>query len=251
MKSYREIFSGSTALITGGARRIGRALALELASLGVGVVVHYNRSGQEAREVVETATLRGGRAWAIQADLANPAEAEGLLLRAVTTAGPLDYLINNASSFHESGLDNLSANNLLGELQVNACAPLQLCRAFAGQKRKGAIINMLDTRIHSFDREHVGYHLSKRALFSLTRMLAWEYAPHVRVNAIAPGVILPPEGEGLDWLEKLRHSNPLDSYGTVEDVTDAALFLLASEFITGEVIHVDGGRHIKNNFYGC
>lgn len=250
MKSYREIFSGSVALVTGGGRRIGRALSLELASLGIFVVVHYNRSEEEARKVVESICKRGGKALALQADLSNPAEVEGLLLRAVTQAGPLDYLINNSSSYSESGLHDLSLENLSTDLQVNTCAPLQLCRAFAGQKRKGAIINMLDTRIHSYDREHVGYHLSKRALFSLTRMLAWEYAPHVRVNAIAPGIILPPEGEGLEWLEKLRHTNPLDSYGTVEDITDAALFLLASEFITGEVIHVDGGRHIKNNFYG-
>lgn len=250
MKNYREILAGRRALITGGGKRLGRAICLELSGFGVEVVLHYRRSRAEAEAVVQEIITRGGVARAVQADLSDPAEAEGLLLRVVSECGPVDYLINNASCYPRGGIDSLTIDDLTTNLQINSFAPLQICRAFAEQKRRGAIINMLDTLIHSYDREHVAYHISKRVLFALTRMLAWEYAPHIRVNAIAPGIVLPPPGEGIDWLEKLRHTNPLDSYGTVEDITDAALFLLAGEFITGEVVHIDGGRHLKNNFYG-
>ncbi len=250
MKNYSEIFEGRTALITGGGRRLGRAMALELSSHGCAVVVQYHQSREEAERVAADIRTRGGKAWAMQADLNQPDQGEGLLLRAVAAAGPLDFLINNASSYERSNIDDFTMKSFSDTLQLNTYAPVQLCRAFAGQGRKGAIINMLDTLIHSYDREHVAYHLSKRLLFSFTKILAWEYAPHIRVNGIAPGIILPPKGEGREWLEKLRHTNPLDAYGTVEDITDAALFLFASEFITGEVIHIDGGRHLKNNFYG-
>lgn len=250
MKNYNEIFEGRTALITGGGKRLGRAMAMELATHGCTVVVQYNTSKAEAERVVSDIRARGQKAWALQADLNLGDQVEGLLLRAVALCGPLDFLINNASSYERSNIDDFTMESFTETLQLNTYAPVQLCRAFAGQKRKGAIINMLDTLIHSYDREHVAYHLSKRLLFSFTKILAWEYAPHIRVNGIAPGIILPPKGEGKEWLEKLRHTNPLDAYGTVEDITDAALFLFASEFITGEVIHIDGGRHLKNHFYG-
>ncbi len=249
MKNYAELFSGRNALVTGGGVRMGRAIALELALYGVNVIVHYNNSDEQAHEVVEVIKKRGGSACAIQADLSQRQEVEGMLLRAIKCFGPVDYLINNASIYSEEGLAEFDFEQLADNMRINAFAPLLLCRSFYAQKNNGVIINMLDTRIHSYDREHVAYHLSKQALYSLTRMMAWEYAPYVRVNGIAPGIILPPKGEGEEWLKKLRHTNVLDTYGTVEDVADAVAFLLAGDFITGEVIHVDGGRHLKNSFY--
>jgi pteridine reductase len=103
----------------------------------------------------------------------------------------------------------------------------------------------LDTRVAGYDRQHVAYHLSKQMLCTLTRMMAVEFAPRIRVNAVAPGLILPPEGKGMDYLEGLKGTNPLNQYGSAEDISAAAVFLIGSAFITGQGIHVDGGRHLK------
>lgn len=250
MKRYHEIFKGRTALITGGAKRIGRAIALELARLGANVVIHYSKSKDEAEETVSKICEIGVKGFALSGDLMDFEEAEGLILRAVEFIGPVDFLVNNASNYIESTLENTTTQDLCDSMSINTYSPLLISRAFAKQGIKSAIVNLLDTRIYSYDREHVAYSLSKRALFSLTKMLAVEYAPYLRVNAVAPGIILPPKGKGVEWLETFKHTNPLGSYGSVEDVSDAVLFLLASEFITGEVLRVDGGRHLKNNFYG-
>ncbi|MFW6158915.1 MAG: SDR family oxidoreductase, partial [Planctomycetota bacterium] len=118
------------------------------------------------------------------------------------------------------------------------------------QGRDGAIVNFLDTRVVAYDREHVAYHLSKRMLFSLTRMMALEFAPAVRVNAVAPGLILPPPGRDRAYLERLKSSNPLNRVGTLGQVTEAVLFLLGNEFVTGQVVFVDGGQHMNGRTYG-
>ncbi len=250
MKRYSETFRGSNALVTGGAQRIGRAISLELARMGANVIVHYSTSEDEAKETVAQVSKLGVKSYAVAGDLENTAEAEGILYRAVDLLGPIDYLINNASSYIESTLETTSLAELSQSMAVNTFSPLFISRAFAKQGIHSAIVNILDTRIYSYDREHIAYSFSKRSLFTLTKMLAFEYAPHLRVNAVAPGIILPPKGKGVEWLEKLKFTNPLNSYGSVEDISDAVLFLLASDFITGEVLKVDGGRHLINNFYG-
>lgn len=249
MKRYKDIFTGKTALITGGARRIGRAVVLELARVGCNVVIHYSASHADAMQTAAEAEAFGVRASVVRSDLSSAEEAEGLMAQVLDSCGNINYLINNASSYNSASLEQMSFNELTESMVVNAYAPLALSRVFAGQKSEGAIINFLDTRIYSYDREHIAYHLSKKALHSLTKMLAYEYAPLLRVNGVAPGIILPPAGLGVEWLEERRQTNVLESYGSVEDITDTVLFLLASEFITGEVICVDGGRHLKNFFY--
>jgi pteridine reductase len=112
------------------------------------------------------------------------------------------------------------------------------------------IINMLDCRITDYDRQHAAYHLAKRALFTLTKMLALEFAPGLRVNGVAPGLILPPAGKDRSYLEKLKSTNPLNAIGTVEQVVEAVRFLVNNEFITGQVIFIDGGRNLLSNTYG-
>lgn len=253
MRNYREIFNNKIALITGGAKRLGRAIAMELAQQGCHIIIHYHHSEDEAHDFVRQLQQTGVFAACLKADLSQAEEAEGLLYRAVEASGPIDYLINNAALYPASLIDNITFSDLGDCMQVNAYAPLQLSRFFAQQRNPGgAILNMLDTRINGYDREHAAYHLSKRTLYCLTKMMADEYAPYVRVNAIAPGLILPPAemGDNVHWLEVRRNSNPLNAYGSIEDISEAALFLLTSDFITGEVLHVDGGRHLKNNFYG-
>lgn len=249
MSDVDTFLAGKTALITGAARRIGRAISQALAQQGVNVVVHYNRSAEEANAACDEIRRFGVSAWSVQGDLADAEQTGTLFDRAMAQAGPIDILINNASVFDRETIWETSAQSLEKNLRIHATAPLILARDLARQNRGGAVVNMLDTRITTYDRLHASYHISKRALMTLTRMLAMELAPTVTVNAVAPGLILPPKGEDESYLKKLAHCNPMNRYGDPSQVADAVLFLLASRFITGQVIYVDGGYHMKGHMY--
>ena len=236
-------------LVTGAARRLGRAIALKLAGTGWDVVVHYHRSSDEAAQVAAQVEGLGRRAWLVQADLSAPDQVAGLVDQAVGKAGRVDGLVNNASIFPAGRLLDLEWTALADNLQVNAFAPFVLARD-AARQGAASIVNLLDTRVVDYDREHAAYHLSKRALFSLTRMLALELAPGVRVNAVAPGLVLPPPGKGLDYLERYRGTNPLESIGTADEVAQTVHFLIEAAFITGQIVFVDGGRHMRGGVYG-
>lgn len=239
-----ESLTGRTALITGASKRLGREIALTLAAEGVGTVLHHNRSVREADELREEITGQGVPAWTVAGDLADPETAEGLLARAMEVAGPLDILVNNASVFDPGNLEQVAFEDLRLNAAINAWAPLVLSRAFAAQKREGVIINLLDSRLRGYDFGHVAYILSKHLLEVLTRMMALEWAPRLRVNAVAPGLVLPPPGRDHAYLEGLASSLPLKRHGKARDVAQAALFLIRSDFITGQIIYVDGGRHL-------
>jgi pteridine reductase len=242
--------AGKTALITGAGRRLGRAVALALAAQGVHVALHFGRSKSDAEETAALARARGVRAWTFEMDLADAGAAERLFDAARAAVGPVDFLVNSASIFPEDTLHTLTLDSLLDNVRINAYAPFALSRCFVAQQRPGAIINFLDARIVDYDAAHAAYHLSKRMFDSLTRMMAFEFAPLVRVNAVAPGLILPPEGKDAAYLEGLAHTNPLNRHGGEADVCEAALFLLRSDFITGQTIFVDGGRHLRGAMYG-
>lgn len=242
--------SGKTALITGGGKRLGRATALALASQGVSVVVHYQTSTQAAEQCADAARRLGVNAWTIHADLGDTAVCEKLFDRAGKQAGSIDILVNNASIFPRNTLLDMTVPDVAENVQVNAMAPFLLSRSLAAQGRPGAIINLLDTRVVHYDRVHAAYHLSKRMLLTLTRMMALEFAPSIRVNAVAPGLILPPPGEDESYLQKMAAGVPLRRTGSEEEITAAVLFLLRSDFITGQVIFVDGGFHMKGSVYG-
>jgi NAD(P)-dependent dehydrogenase (short-subunit alcohol dehydrogenase family) len=228
---------------------LGRALALSLAQQGVHTVLHCHRSLEAAQTVAENVRQQGVSAWILSADLSDPERVETLFQEAVKAAGPVDILINNASIYPEERLADTTAQSLQTNMQIHAMAPLVLSRCLARQDRPAHIVNMLDTRAVCRDPKHVAYHLSKRTLLTLTRLLAEELAPHVTVNGIAPGLILAPEGLDRSYLENLSHTNPLHRVGAPHDITEAALFLLQSEFITGQVIYVDGGHHMKGRLY--
>jgi pteridine reductase len=237
--------SGKTALVTGAAKRIGRGVALALSEAGVHVVVHCGTSRDEAEDTAARIRERGTRAWVLQADLSSPAETRSLFARAGESAGALDFLVNSASIFPKSRLGDFTPEELAESLRVNAMAPLDLSRSFAAQGREGAIVNFLDTRVTGFDKSHAAYSISKNVLLNLTRMMALEFAPRVSVNAVAPGLILPPPGEDESYLQRLAHTNPMHKAGSVEGIAEAVLFLLGSDFITGQVLFVDGGRHLR------
>jgi NAD(P)-dependent dehydrogenase (short-subunit alcohol dehydrogenase family) len=240
-----ESLAGRTALVTGAARRIGRAIAIGLAREGVNVLVHYRRSVVEAENLAEQLRGIGVQAWPVQADFQRPAEYETLVQRSLELAGSLDILVNSAAVFTPDTLAEATLASLVRDIEVNAWVPFALGREFATRASRGSILNLLDSRLRGHDYRHVSYILSKHLLAVLTEMMAVEFAPGVRVNAIAPGLILPPPGQPDSYLDKLAPSVPLRRHGGPEDIVEAALCLLRSDFVTGQVIFVDGGRHLK------
>jgi pteridine reductase len=189
-------------------------------------------------------------AWSVQADLADRAETEMLIDRALEHAGRIDVLVNNASIFPRGRITDFDGKDLDLNVQVNAFSPLVLSRAFAVQAEQGVILNFLDSRITDYDAAHAAYQLSKRMLFTITRMLALELAPRIRVNGVAPGLVLPPPGEDAGYLERNSQAVPLQRFGELEGIVEAVRFLAVSDFITGQVVFVDGGAHLKGAVYG-
>ena len=243
MKNERLI--GRTALITGAARRIGREVAVALADAGVNVVIHYRNSAEEAERLRVELIERGVKAWLVRADFAQPQESRELFENSVKRAGSIDFLINNAAFFISKTVEEIEFETLMRDIQVNAWAPFVLSREFARHAGRGKIINLIDTRVSGSDRTHVSYILSKKLLLSMTEILAVEFAPLISVNAIAPGLILPPAGKDEQYLNALAPTVPLEKHGGPADVVDAVLYLLGSRFVTGQVLFVDGGRHLK------
>jgi len=234
-----------TALVTGAGVRIGRATALALGETGFNILVHYRRSEAEAIAVCRLAEQHGVRAWPIAADFDEPQASARLIDRAVATAGSLEVLVNNAAGFPQDDLRSITCDRLMATMRVNAWAPFELSRIFAQRIGRGQIVNLLDSRIVDADWTHVSYILSKHVLAALTKMMAIDYAPKIAVNAVAPGLILPPPGQPLEYIEKRTGTVPLKRHGMPEQIARAVVFLAQSEFMTGEVIFVDGGRHLE------
>lgn len=241
--------AGKTALITGGAKRLGAFTALELARHGVHCVLHYRDSEAEARATAGQIEALGVNVWLVQGDLSVAGTPDAVWEQAEDASGGINFLINSASIFPDETLDELSEATLAPNINVNTLAPFHLARRLAATGREGVVINFLDTMVRDYDRKHVPYHLSKKMLHHLTRMMAVEYAPRLRVNGVAPGLVLPPEGKDLAYLESLKHSNPLQTYGCGEQIAHAVIFLLVNTFITGQVIYIDGGRNLRGTMY--
>jgi pteridine reductase len=241
--------AGKTALVTGAAKRIGRTIATALAQSGVHVAVHYNQSAPDALALCEELQRFGVSAWPIRGDLMDAEQTARVFREAMAQAGPIDLLVNNASIFERDTLWEATEESIAKNIRIHAVAPLVLSRELAKQQRAAHVVNLLDTRVAVYDREHASYDLSKSMLLTMTRMLALELAPNVAVNAVAPGSILPPAGLGETYLAKLAHANLQNRIGTPEDIAEAVLFLLRSRFITGQVIYVDGGIHMKGRIY--
>jgi pteridine reductase len=244
------VLKGKTAFVTGSGRRIGRHIALILADAGVNIVVHYRESETEAESLRGELSSRGVKAWLARADFESIEDTQRMFRTAADEAGAIDFMIHNASSFVPSTLEDIDFQGLMRDMQVNAWAPFMLSRMFALRFGRGKIVNLIDSRAIGHDRIHVGYILSKKVLLAMTELLAIELAPGVTVNAVAPGLILPPRGKDLEYLESLSTSLPLQRHGDVSDVSKAVLFLLESDFVTGQVIFVDGGRHLAEQNHG-
>jgi NAD(P)-dependent dehydrogenase (short-subunit alcohol dehydrogenase family) len=239
---------GQVALVTGGAVRIGRAIAAALAEAKAAVVVPYHRSADEARSLVKQIEGSGGQAAAVQGDLADPLRAaEAIFEAAIERFGRVDLLVNNASIFEPGTLLSTSQDQWRRHFAVNLEAPFALCRELARRRlpaRPAAIVNIVDWRGLRPPAGHLAYTLTKAALVALTRLLAQELAPEVRVNAVAPGAILPPAGAGEDFLRRLAERVPLERHGEPADVAAAVIYLLRSDFVTGEILCVTGGEEL-------
>lgn len=246
LKPVMKNLAGKTALITGGTKRVGRAIALACARQGVNLVIHYNKSEKEAEALGREASAMGVKTWKVKADFSGPREYGTLVERALAAAGTLDCLINNASVFSSDTLEDANFENLVRNVEVNAWAPLLFSRDFARLCRKGKIINILDSKIKGFDWSHASYILSKQMFGVITKMCAVRFAPDITVNSVAPGLILPPAGKDDSYLDSLAGSVPLKRHGGPDDVAGTVLYFLENDFVTGQVIYVDGGRHLMD-----
>jgi len=237
------------ALITGGGRRVGAAICRRLHAAGALLMLHYRTSAGEARLL--QAELNGKRANSvalIQADLLDVSKLSSLVEQTTQTFGRLDALVN-ASTFYPTAIGEITPAGWSDLIGTNLQAPLFLSQAAAPALRRtsGAIVNITDIHAERPLKSYVVYTVAKAGLVGLTRSLARELAPDVRVNAVAPGPILWPEDESFDELSRQRiiSHTPLKREGTPDDIARAVLFLLAdAPYVTGETIHVDGGRHM-------
>ncbi|MFQ5615050.1 MAG: SDR family oxidoreductase [Anaerolineales bacterium] len=232
-----------TVLITGAAKRVGRAMALAVAEAGGNVIVHYRGSQQAAEQTKADIQTFGVQAHLLQADLSDPQQAAGLIPRALEF-GPLFGLINNASVFAPLSVAETDLKAWELHINVHATAPFLLSQAFAASRPPaGRIVNMLDWRALRPGGDHFPYTISKATLVALTRSLAQALAPDITVNGMALGAILPPS-DGGDTKGILK-DYPAGRWASLDEVTRTLLFLLdGPAYITGEIIHVDGGRHL-------
>ncbi len=238
---------GRNALVTGGATRVGRALTLALAGAGANVYIHYNRSAGPAEEAAAAVTDVGGRAAIGAANLSDPAVAASLIEAATAALGPISILINSASGFPEDTLETATLDGVRSTLDLTLLSPMFLTQAFAAalpEEMEGAIVNVTDVKTMTPYRKRFGYVIAKGGVDTLTRTAAVALGPHIRVNAVALGVILPPPGEDDGYAQSLAAQLPLQHVGGTEPVAAAVVALVRNDFITGEIIRVDGGGHL-------
>lgn len=236
--------SKGAALVTGGAKRVGRAFIEALAGDGHPVAIHYNSSAREAEALADTINAAGGRAAAVGADLTDAAATEALISQAAERLGTVKLLVNSASIFEDDALETLTAESFHRHMTANALAPALLTKAFAAQAGEGAmVLNVLDYKLFNINADYFSYTLSKAALKTMTEMLARSLAPNVRVNAVAPGLTLPSPYHSDTEFERLHHDNPLKRGPDPEDLVRALRFFRDSPAVSGQIVCVDGGQH--------
>ncbi|MDJ0388264.1 SDR family oxidoreductase [Roseomonas sp. E05] len=236
------------ALVTGGAKRIGRAIALALAGAGFDVALHYRSSAREAEATRQDILALGRRAVALPAALEHEAEVEALLPAAAAALGPVGVLVNNASTFTRDEWRDATRASWDHHLEPNLRAPFVLTQAFARalpEGAEGAVINMLDQRVWSLTPHFISYTVSKAALWALTQSLALALAPRIRVNGIGPGPAIPAPRQTPEHFAAQAASTPLGHGTSPEEVGRAVLALLALPAMTGQMLALDGGQHLQ------
>lgn len=239
---------GKIAMVTGGAVRVGRALTLALARCGANVVVHYNRSAGPAEETAAEARTLGVQALPVAANLADPEAVVGLVSAVEGAFGGVDILVNSASPFIRGQLRDTTLAQWHFVLGALLDGPFLLCQAFAPrmiEREAGLIVNILDRSAFTPFPAHLAHSVGKHGLLGLTRSLAIELGPAVRVNAIAPGPVLPPPGYSPEQNDRIAQGTLLQRWGAPDDVVKALLYFVDADYVTGDVLFVDGGERWK------
>lgn len=235
------------ALVTGGAARIGRAIALALARDGWAVAVHHSDSEAAALALVAAIEEGGGRAVALRADFMEEAQVEGLVGQAGAALGPLGCLVNNAAVFEYDDIGSADRGSWTRHMAVNLRAPFVLTQAFAAAlpaRAQGCVINLIDQRVWNLTPHFVSYTLSKAGLWTLTRTAALALAPRIRVNAIGPGPVLPSIRQSTAQFAAQCARTPLGRGAAPEEIARGVRFVLDSPALTGQMITLDGGQHL-------
>jgi NAD(P)-dependent dehydrogenase (short-subunit alcohol dehydrogenase family) len=244
MEAKMEI-QGKTALVTGGAHRVGKAMVMALAGEGANVVINYHASADEAEATAREVRALGVGALAIQCDISVPEQVQAMVAQAASEFGGVDILVNSASWFQKTPfpIDDFQDWHRVFDILVHGSL---YCANYAAPLMKaggeGAIINILDSFAWRPQRDFAAHSVGKAGLLALTRALALELAPEVRVNAVSPGPVLPPPGYSETKQDRIAKHTLLQRWGTPQDVADAVLFLIRASYITGEFITVDGGE---------
>lgn len=236
-----------TVLITGAAKRIGRALAEDFGARGWSVAIHYNGSAADADSVAQTVRKSGARAALVQGDLSDASQVAAIVPAAVQALGPLGCLINNASIFEQDEAATATVDSWDRHQAVNLRAPLFLAQAFAAQlpaADHGAVINIIDQRIWNLTPHFLSYTVSKTGLWTLTQTLAMALAPRIRVNAVGPGPTLPSPYQTQAQFDRQQARMPLGRGTTPAEICAAVRFILEAPAMTGQMIALDGGQHL-------
>lgn len=240
--------AGRTVLVTGGARRLGRSIALDLAAAGWQVAVHYRGSAEDAVRTVADCAARHAPAEAFQAELTDETQIKALVAAVVQRFGRLDAVVNNASRFEHDDARSFSLASFTAHMVANTAAPVLLAQALAVHLEQrdatGAVVNLLDQKLWNPNPDFLSYTLSKAALESATTLLAQALAPRVRVVGVAPGLTLTSHLLPQEKFEALHKLSPLGRSSTPEDVAHAVRFALENGSVTGTTLLVDGGQHL-------
>ncbi len=229
----------STAVITGGGVRIGKALACHLAKKGYNIALHYNSSNAE--DALARIRETGVQCRGYSVDFGNLASAEKLIERVADDFPDIEVLVNSASIFVQENIEKTTTQTLLDTMNINLMSPYLLMREYRRRVNRGLIVNILDERILKNIPTFGAYSVSKVALAHLTHLAAVEWGETIRVNAIAPGLILPPSGESDDYLRRNAKNIPVKEHGYLEDLARGLDYLLDSPFVNGETLFIDGG----------
>lgn len=236
-----------SAFITGGAKRIGRAIALALAGRGWDIALHYLTSESDAQQTAGEIRALGRRCELFPADLADMTQVRELMGQVLSAFPDCNLLVNNASIFARVNFMQTDEPHFDRNFAINFKAPVFLTQDFARNCRQGQVINVLDTKISRPSVNYFAYAMSKRALADFTLSAARELAPTIRVNGICPGMTLAPADKGSDYLERLSTAVPLKRPGNPGQIASAVLFLLDNDYVTGQILFIDGGEHIGDD----
>jgi NAD(P)-dependent dehydrogenase (short-subunit alcohol dehydrogenase family) len=236
--------SAPAALVTGGAKRIGRSIALALAREGLDIALHYNASAADAQKLAGEIRALGRECHLFRCDLSDMDQVFSLPQRVFEVLPGWNVLINSASVFERASLAETTEVHFDRTFDINFKTPFFLARDFAARCENGLVVNLLDTKISQNFTEYFVYSLTKKTLANFTEMAAKALAPRVRVNGVCPGLILPPPGQGPEYLEKLSSRVPMRRPGTPEAVADAVVYFLRNDYVTGQILYVDGGEHL-------